>query len=300
VNVNVAELDGFKHDGIPLLGDARVTLEELLEALEGYRVADDYGSRISRLKREWEAEVDRVYGLAHSPLLSQGEVIGVLNGFTAPTDVVVNAAGSAPGDLHKLWRTRDPKGYHLEYGYSCMGYEIPGALGVKLAAPEREVYVIIGDGSYLMLSSDLATAVQEGIKLTVLLIENHGFASIGALSTALGSGGFGTERRMRGPDGTLSGPPLAIDFAANAESLGARAIRAHDRKSLEEALAAARAGDRTTVIVVETDREQRVGGTDAWWDVAVAEVSEQESVRKARGEYDTARRRQRWFFGEKP
>ncbi len=296
VNINVAEFDAYKHAALPLIGDARVTLEELTQAVAGFRVSGDYATHVSRYAREWDAEVSRIYNLEHGPLISQGEVIGVLNSFSQPADVVVCAAGSLPGDLHKLWRTRDPKGYHLEYGYSCMGYEIAGGIGVKLAAPERDVYVMVGDGSYLMMSQEIVTAVQEGIKLVILLLDNHGFASIGGLSRAIGNESFGTEYRRRDPDtGHLDGPVLGIDYAANAASLGAHVIRAHNRDELANALLQAQHAGRTTVIVVETDREQRVPGYESWWDVPIAEVSELESTRQARAKYEAARQKERAF-----
>jgi 3D-(3,5/4)-trihydroxycyclohexane-1,2-dione acylhydrolase (decyclizing) len=297
VNINVTELDAHKHGGVSLVGDARVTLQELEPLLEGHRVPASYAEEIGRRAAEWRAEVDRLCSPGPSPLPGQAAILGALNAFAGETDVVVNAAGSAPGDLHKLWRTRDAKGYHVEYGYSCMGYEIPGGLGVKLAAPEREVYVVIGDGSYLMMSQDLVTSIQEGIKLTVVLIDNHGFASIGGLSESVGSGGFGTALRGRASDGTLAGEVLPVDFARNAESLGAVALRARSIDELQRALADARQQTRTTVIVVESDREQRVPG-HAWWDVPVAEVSEMEPVRRARAAFERAVPRERCYHGE--
>jgi len=298
ININVAELDAHKHAGLCLCADARATLEELAPLLQGHRVGADYAEQIGRLRRQWSDEVDRIYRPVGDSLPSQGEVLGVLNTLAGPTDVVVNAAGSAPGDLHKLWRTRDPKGYHLEYGYSCMGYEIPGGLGVKLAAPQREVYVVIGDGSYLMMSQDLVTALQEGIKLTVLLIQNHGYASIGSLSRSLGSGGFGTQLRRRAADGDPNTELLPVDLAANAASLGAHALRANSVEQLRQALLEARSQARTTVIVVETDRERAVGGYESWWDVPVAEVSEMEGVKAARAAFEEAARRERCYHGE--
>jgi 3D-(3,5/4)-trihydroxycyclohexane-1,2-dione acylhydrolase (decyclizing) len=298
VTINVAELDAYKHGAVALTGDARATLEELAQALQGYGVERAYAARCGKLKIEWEAEVDRIYNLGHAPLASQGEVIGALNAHMQPRDVVLNAAGSAPGDLHKLFRSRDPKSYHLEYGYSCMGYEIPGAMGVKMADPSREVYVIIGDGSYLMMSQDLVTAVQEGIKLTVVLIDNHGYASIGGLSRSVGSAGFGTEYRARGKDGALSGAPLAIDYAKNAESLGARAVKVAGIPALRAALAEAKGQGRTSVIVVETDREQRVGGYESWWDVPISETSTLPGVREARKGYEKAIESERCYHGE--
>jgi 3D-(3,5/4)-trihydroxycyclohexane-1,2-dione acylhydrolase (decyclizing) len=296
ININVAEFDAYKHQAIPLVADAKVTLAALGKALTGHRISEAYSERIARFQAEWEAEVDRIYHLGHGPLISQGEVIGSVNTFSSDRDVMVCAAGSLPGDLHKLWRTRDPKGYHLEYGYSCMGYEIAGGLGVKMADPSREVYVLIGDGSYLMMSSEIVTAIQEGIKLTIVLLDNHGYASIGGLSAACGCEGFGTRYKYRSSGGALTGENLPIDFAANASSLGAHAIRAENLEDLNAALASARAQDRTTVIVLETDIDQRVPGYESWWDVAIAEVSEVESVRRARSAYEQAVKKEKSFL----
>jgi 3D-(3,5/4)-trihydroxycyclohexane-1,2-dione acylhydrolase (decyclizing) len=296
VNLNVAELDAFKHAGVPLVGDARATLEALTDALHGWSVAREYREAAARANREWDREVERIYALGNQPLLSQGEIVGAVNRSASPPDVVVCAAGSLPGDLHKLWRTRDPKGYHVEYGYSCMGYEVAGGLGVKMAAPDREVYVMVGDGSWLMMSSDLVTAIQEGCKLIVVLIDNHGFASIGGLSGALGSAGFGTEYRFRTADGRLAGDLLPVDLAANAASLGACVIRAGGLAELDAALARARSMDRTVVIHVEAAREARVGSYEAWWDVPVGEVSDDQAVRAARGEYEQGRAAERWHL----
>ena len=296
-NINVAEFDAYKHAALPLVGDALVTLQELGAALVGYHTGEAYRAQAERFNRQWDAEVSRIYGLEHGPPISQGEVIGAVNAASRPQDVVLCAAGSLPGDLHKLWRTRDPKGYHLEYGYSCMGYEIAGGLGAKMAEPEREVYVMVGDGSYLMMAQEILTAVQEGLKLTIILIDNHGFASIGGLSHSIGSAGFGTHYRYRNEEsGQLDGEPLPVDFAANARSLGAHVIEAHDLPSLKEALEAAKGGTRTTVITIETDREQRVPGYESWWDVPVAEVSEIESVQQARENYEESIRREQHYL----
>jgi 3D-(3,5/4)-trihydroxycyclohexane-1,2-dione acylhydrolase (decyclizing) len=298
VNVNVASFDAAKHAGVPLVGDARATLERLGELLEGWSVDDDYHAEAARLNREWDAEVERLYTLGHGPLPAQSEVIGAVNTASEPSDVLVCAAGAMPGDLHKLWRTRDPKGYHVEYGYSCMGYEIAGGLGVKLAAPEREVYVLVGDGSYLMLSSEIVTSIQEGLKLTIVLVDNRGFNSIGSLSRSLGTDGFGTQYRYRrngslGTDSEGSTDYLPVDLAANAESLGARVIRAASVEELRAGLEEAKGESRTTVVAVEVDRYEGVPGYESWWDVAVAEVSEVESVRAARRAYEAARREER-------
>jgi 3D-(3,5/4)-trihydroxycyclohexane-1,2-dione acylhydrolase (decyclizing) len=294
VNINIAEIDASKHAGLSLLGDARATLDRLAELLLGHAVDGAYRAQAAELSRAWDDEVTRLYGLAHAPLPAQSEVIGAVNDASEPEDVVVCAAGSMPGDLHKLWRTRDPKGYHVEYGYSCMGYEIAGGLGVKLAAPEREVYVLVGDGSYLMMPSEIVTAVQEGVKLIIVLVDNRGYASIGALSRSLGTDGFGTLYRYRrdgslGTDSADSGAYLPVDLAANAESLGARVLRAATIDELRDALREAKAEERTTVIAVSTDRYEGVPGYESWWDVPVAEVAESDSVRAAREAYETAR-----------
>ena len=297
IGINVQEMDAHKHCALPLVADARVTLEELKAAASGYRVAADRSAQVARLKAEWETEADRLFDEPHGPPLSQAEVIGAVNRFSRPRDVVVCAAGSLPGDLHKLWRARDPKGYHLEYGYSCMGYEIAGGLGVKMADPSREVFVMVGDGSYLMMSSEIVTSIADGVKLTIVLLDNHGFSSIGGLSQAVGSGGFGTDFRYRNrATGLHDGERLPIDFEANARSLGARAIRARTRDDLSRALEESRRETRTTVIVVEVDKEARVPGYESWWDVPVAEVSTMESVQRARAAYDEARKRERHFF----
>ncbi len=296
VNVNVAEFDAYKQSALPLIGDARATLDELASALEGFDTGVDYRQRAHDLNAAWDAEVDRIYNLEHGPLISQGEVIGVVNTLSRPQDVLVCAAGSLPGDLHKLWRTRNPKGYHLEYGYSTMGYEIAGGLGVKLAAPEREVYVMVGDGSYLMMNSEIVTAVQEGVKLVIIVLDNHGFASIGGLSKSVGSDGFGTKYRYRTDSGQLDGETLPIDFAANAASLGAKTVRTANRDQLADAINAAKSGDQTVCIVVETDRHERVGGYESWWDVAVAEVSENPAVQHARADYEQAKEKEKHYL----
>ena len=214
-------------------------------------------------------------------------MIGAVNEFSDPEDVLVCASGSLPGDLHKLWRTRNSKGFHLEYGYSCMGYEFPGGLGVKMAAPEREVYVMLGDGGYLMMPSEIITSLQEDFKLTVILINNHGFASIGGLSRSIGSEGFGTSYAFRSKEtGQLDGGLLPVDLATNAESLGARVFRTTDIPSFKKALENAKKESKTTVIYIETVPERKMAGYGyAWWDVPIAEVSESDAVKKAREAY---------------
>jgi 3D-(3,5/4)-trihydroxycyclohexane-1,2-dione acylhydrolase (decyclizing) len=297
IALNVAGVDAHKHAALPLVADARTALDELRMALADYRVEEMYARRVTAWKADWDAEVERLTTRRHGPPMSQAEVIGVVNQFSRPQDVVVCAAGSLPGDLHKLWRARTPGGYHLEYGYSCMGYEIAGGLGARMAAPDRDVYVMVGDGSFLMMPAEIVTAVQEGVKLTVMLLDNHGFSSIGGLSQAIGSGNFGTRYRYRNPTtGELDGAVLPIDFAANAASLGAHAIRATTHEDLWKALEESRRQDRTTVIVVEVDGEERVPGYEAWWDVPVAEVSEMGTVRRAHVEYEQALLRERDYL----
>jgi 3D-(3,5/4)-trihydroxycyclohexane-1,2-dione acylhydrolase (decyclizing) len=268
--------------------------------LDGHRVDEGYGAEILRYNREWDEAVERIFNRGHKPLPSQGELIGAVNSSSAARDVVVCAAGSLPGDLHKLWRTRDPKGYQLEYGYSCMGYEIAGGLGAKMADPSREVYVMVGDGSWLMMPSEVITSLQERLKLIIVLVDNHGFGSIGALSRSCGSAGFGTEFRARGVDGQLSGEVLEADLVAHARAFGATAVRARSVDDLRDALADARQADRTTVIVVETDPLAAVGSFESWWDVPVAQVSSMPTVQAARETYDAARSRERPFLRPAP
>jgi 3D-(3,5/4)-trihydroxycyclohexane-1,2-dione acylhydrolase (decyclizing) len=302
VNVNVADFDAHKHAGLALVGDARTALESLDAALADYGVEEAYREQSARSNEEWDREVERLYTLEHRPLPAQSEVLGAVNSFSEPEDVVVCAAGSMPGDLHKLWRTRDPKGYHVEYGYSTMGYEIAGGLGIKMAAPEREVYVMCGDGSYLMMNSEIVTSIQEGHKLTVVLVDNSGFSSIGALSRSVGSEGFGTHYRYR-KNGSLGldseeepGEVLPVDLASNAESLGAHAIRTTSVDELRDALKEARVVDRTVVIHIPVDRYLGVPDYDSFWDVPVAEVSEMDTVVAARKEYTENRKAERRYL----
>jgi 3D-(3,5/4)-trihydroxycyclohexane-1,2-dione acylhydrolase (decyclizing) len=302
VNINIAELDGHKMAGLALTGDARATLEALDQRLQGWAVNSDYRASCERLRAEWDSEVARLYNLGHAPLPAQSEVIGAVNELSSPRDVVVCAAGSMPGDLHKLWRTRDPKGYHVEYGYSTMGYEIAGGLGVKLADPSREVYVMVGDGSYLMMSQEIVTSIQERAKLTVVLVDNDGFASIGGLSRSKGTAGFGTRYRYR-ESGSLGddaahhdGERLPVDLALNAEGLGAHVFRTRNVEELRDALVAAKKIERTVVIHVPVDRYEGVPSYDSWWEVPVAEVSESADVKKARQEHERGQARRRWYL----
>ena len=294
ININVNETDAYKQGGLPVIADARVALGELATAATGYHISEPYANSIGEWKKRWEDETDRVFGMRHGPPISQGEVIGAVNRAARAEDVVVCAAGSLPGDLHKLWRTHQPKGYHLEYGYSCMGYEIAGGLGVKMADPSREVYVMVGDGSFLMMSSEITTSIQEGYKLSIIMLDNHGFSSIGGLSRAVGSHGFGTDYRFRGKEsGQLDGEYVPVDFAAICQGLGACTVRARTRDELVSALGNMRHHDRTSVIVIEVDKEARVPGYESWWDVPISEVSEIESIRRARAEYEQAVKKER-------
>jgi 3D-(3,5/4)-trihydroxycyclohexane-1,2-dione acylhydrolase (decyclizing) len=302
ININVAEFDAFKHYALPVVADAKVALQDLSVLLEGYQVSDDYRAYAVGLHDQWEAEVDRIYAIRHQPLPSQGELIGLLNELSGPEAIMVNAAGSMPGDLHKLWRARHPKNYHVEYGYSCMGYEIAGGLGVKMAAPDRDVFVVVGDGSYLMLSSDIATSVQEGCKLIIIIWDNGGFKSIGSLSRSLGQDGFGTrfvfpeENQLPSDSDQDDVRMLPIDFAANARSLGADVIECKTSQDYANAIAAARESTRTTVIYIENDRYESVPGYESWWDVPVSEESEMPSVREAYKKWREMKAKERYFI----
>jgi 3D-(3,5/4)-trihydroxycyclohexane-1,2-dione acylhydrolase (decyclizing) len=302
ININIADADSHKLGGLSLTGDARATLEVLAERLDGWAVAPDYRRLCTKLNAEWDDEVSRLYHLGHAGLPAQSEVIGAVNELSGPLDVVVCAAGSIPGDLHKLWRTRDEKGYHVEYGYSTMGYEIAGGLGVKLADPGREVYVLVGDGSYLMMAQEIVTSIQEGLKLTVVLVDNEGYASIGGLSRSKGTAGFGTRYRYRS-DGSLGddsggrdGKSLPVDLALNAQGLGAHVIRARNVEELRDALVEAKAIEQTVVIHVPADRYESVPNYESWWEVPVAEVSESGDIQKARREHERDMARRRWLI----
>jgi len=297
VNVNVAPIDAHKHAGVSVLADARETLTAATEALAGWRTDPSYQQRAADLAQEWDATVEHAYTLGHGPLPAQSEVIGVVNEVSGPRDVVVCAAGSMPGDLHKLWRTRDPKGYHVEYGYSCMGYEVAGGLGVKMACPDRDVYVMVGDGSYLMMAQELVTAVQENLKLIVVLVQNHGFHSIGDLSENLGSQRFGTRYRFRDEtSGRLDGERLPVDLAANAESLGATVLRATTVDDFRAKLVEARSVPGPVVVHVETDPLVNAPSSESWWDVVVPETAALDSTQQARKTYDEHKRDQRAYL----
>ena len=299
IGLNVAAFDAHKAGAFALVGDAREGLCALSERLKaaGYRTDETYAAEVASLKDEWNAAVDAVRGVATPEALTQGNAIGIVNEASAPKDVVVCAAGGMPGDLLKLWRPVDPKGYHLEYGFSCMGYEIAGGLGVKMADPSREVYVMCGDGSYLMLHTEIVTSIQEGYKLTIVLIDNGGFQCIKGLQMSAGSPHFGNELRYRDErTGRLEGDYYAVDFAKNAESLGAVALRADSEQELRDCLEQAKGIDRTTLIYVPVQKDARVPGFESWWDVPVAEVSSQQGVRDALARYEENVKKQRFYY----
>ncbi|MFC5260710.1 3D-(3,5/4)-trihydroxycyclohexane-1,2-dione acylhydrolase (decyclizing) [Kribbella qitaiheensis] len=303
VNINVARFDSGKHAGLPLVADAREALVSLRSAVGEWSVQEKYKDLTAELARVWDETVERAYNPpaevvenVADGLLTQGEVLGAVNELSEPRDVVVCAAGSMPGDLHKLWRTRDPKGYHVEYGYSCMGYEIAGGLGIRLGAPDRDVFVMVGDGSYLMMSSELVTAVQENVKIIVVLVQNHGFASIGALSESLGSQRFGTSYRRRSGDGRLDGDYLPVDLAANVRSLGVEVIEVNSRAELEKAIGTAKGATGPIAIHVKTDPLIGAPDSDSWWDVPVSQVSDLESTQTASAAYVESKKAQRPYL----
>lgn len=298
IGLNIQPMDAFKFGAHPLIGDACTGLWCLLDRVQltGHRTAVEYEREVQALKETWDQTVDDIIAVAEPDSLTQANVIGIVNEFSGERDVVVCAAGGMPGDLHKLWRPLDPKGYHLEYGYSCMGYEIAGGLGVKMADPTREVYVLVGDGSYLMLHTEIVTSLQEGYKLVIILVDNSGFQCIRTLQMSNGSPSFGNELRYRDEaSGLLDGPYMPIDFAKNAESLGAKAIRAESESALRDALAAAKSEPRTVLIHIPVQKHATVPSFESWWDVPVAQVSAEQSVQDALAAYEEGRQRQRYF-----
>jgi len=305
VNLNVAPVDTAKHSGLSVVGDAREALTDLARALGDWTVEDAYLVEQQEAWAAWDAQVEAAYhpgpevteALAPG-VLTQAEVLGAVNELSAPRDVVLCAAGSMPGDLHKLWRVRDRRAYHVEYGFSCMGYEVPASIGIRLADETRDVFAMVGDGGYLMMPTELVTAVQERVKVIVVLVQNHGFHSIGSLSEELGSQRFGTRYRFRGEAGRLDGDLLPVDLAANARSLGATVIEVRDRAGLADAVRAAKAAPDTgpVVIHVTTDPLVSAPGSDSWWDVPVAEVSELDTTRDAAERHARHRAAQRPFL----
>ncbi|GDY53768.1 hypothetical protein SVIO_043910 [Streptomyces violaceusniger] len=298
LNLNITPFDAHKLGATTVVADARAALEALTAELAGHRVDETYEAEYRQGKTAWERRVDAAYAAEDETARpSQTQVLGALDAVVGDDDVVINAAGSLPGDLHKLWRARSPRQYHLEYGYSCMGYEIPGAIGVRLAAPGTPVWALVGDGTYLMMPTEIVTAVQEGININIVLFQNHGYASIGGLSETTGAERFGTAYRFRAADGQYTGDPLPVDLAANAASLGMDVLRAKTVRELRDALAEARASDRPTCVYVETETADTVSGApeaQAWWDVPVAQTATRPAAVKAREDYDrqaAARRR---------
>lgn len=308
VNINVAAFDAYKHGSqVPVIADARETLRELLIDLDGYEVPAEFSTRVAREKSAWDAAVDRAFEPSQLALPGQPEIIGAVQRASGPKDVVVQAAGSLPGDLHKLWRVRDPLGYHVEYAFSCMGYEIAGGLGAKRGlladGDDRDVIVMVGDGSYLMLNTELVTAVAEGIKLIVVLIQNHGYASIGHLSETVGSERFGTwyrtyddaARNFQGDE------VLPVDLAANARSYGLDVVEIEPGPSaiedLAAALVAAKASTTSTFIHINSDPLIYAPDGDGWWDVPVPQVSTLDSTQRARDEYEQKQAHQRPLLG---
>jgi 3D-(3,5/4)-trihydroxycyclohexane-1,2-dione acylhydrolase (decyclizing) len=296
VNINITPFDSTKLAAAAIVADARVALDVLVEQLANWRVQGAYEQEYQGHAARWNKTVEEAYAQAHEPLPSQAEVIGAVEASSGDRDVVVGAAGSLPGDLHKLWRARDPKGYHVEYAFSCMGYEIAAGLGVKMAAPDREVYVMVGDGSYLMMNAELVTALSEGIKLIVVLVVNHGFQSIGALSEAVGVERFGTKYRFRDASGQLDGALLPVDLALNAESLGADVLRVDSIAQLRDALTVARTNTNTTVIRITTDPHVGAPDSQSWWDVPIAEVSTRATTREALNTYEVNVNQQRTYL----
>ena len=298
IGINVASRDTHKQGALPLMGDARATLNKLHDMLteEGYSVSSGYKETIQSLKAAWNKEADRIVGSQKESNITQGELIGLVNEFMSEKDTVVCAAGSLPGDMHKLWRVENGDQYHMEYGYSCMGYEIAGGLGVKFAKEEGDVFVMVGDGSYLMMHTEIVTSLQEDKKLIIVLLDNHGFGSINGLSKSCGSLGFGNRFRYRDPKiGKLTGDFLEIDYLKNARSLGAHGVEAKTRNQFNNALLEARDSTRTTVIVVELE-PSRGPSYDSWWDVPIAEVSDMPSVQQARKDYETNVKKERFFL----
>ncbi|MEU1573629.1 3D-(3,5/4)-trihydroxycyclohexane-1,2-dione acylhydrolase (decyclizing) [Streptomyces collinus] len=287
LNLNITAFDAHKLAARTLVCDARSGLEKLAEGLAGHRVSEAYEAGYRAGKERWDEVVEAAYRADDvSAVPTQTQVLGALDAAVGDDDVVINAAGSLPGDLHKLWRSRSPRQYHLEYGYSCMGYEIPAGIGVQQAAPGTPVWALVGDGTYLMMPTEIVTAVQEGLPVNIVLIQNHGYASIGGLSEETGGERFGTAYRFRAADGTFTDAPLPVDLAANAASLGMDVLRAKTVRELREALAAARASDRPTCVYVETDPTPTAPPAEAWWDVPVAETASREAAVEARGRYD--------------
>ena len=298
LSINVSPFDAHKYSSVSLIGDAKKSLQTLNHILknDGFSISVKFRAKIKQQKNNWNQEVDRIFNLKNEPAVSQGEVIGLISDCMTEDDTVVCAAGSLPGDMHKLWRTVNGNQYHMEYGYSCMGYEIAGGLGIRMAKQSGEVFVMVGDGSYLMMNSEIVTAVQENQKLIIVLINNHGFGSINGLSLSLGSEGFGNQYRQREKEtGEYTGDELPVDYTAHAKSMGIDAVKVKTKQRLEKSIRQARENDGSTLIEILVDRSVGVPGYEAWWDVPVAEVSESDGVTKIRKEYDKKKKGERNF-----
>ena len=296
IGLNIHAADAHKHGAAPLIGDARTILRQLTRALAGWKVPAAHRTAVQRQRAAWDATRATLVGPKRGVPLTQAQVIDELNHACGTAGTVIHASGGIPGDIHKLWRSQAPTDYHSEYGYSCMGYEIAGALGIKLAAPARDVYAFLGDGSYLMLHTEIVTAVQEGLKLTIVLVDNHGFGCIHGLQRGSGGNSFGNEFRHRaGRTGRLEGRPVDVDFAKNAESLGATGVRAHTPAELRSALAKAKTTSGVVLIFVTTPADVRLPGY-SWWDVPVSATSQVPGVRAARTAYDRSTKKQRFYY----
>ena len=298
ISINVSSFDAYKHSSLSLVGDAKSCIEDLNNRLnsQGFTVSQKYEKEIITLKEAWDKEVDRIFDLNNEPQISQGEVIGIVSNFMEEQDTVVGAAGSLPGDMHKLWRTKNGSQYHMEYGYSCMGYEVAGGLGIRMAKKEGDVFVMVGDGSYLMMNSEIVTAVQEDQKMIIILVNNHGFGSINNLSLSLGSKGFGNQYKKREIDtNDYTGDRIHVDYIAHAKSMGIDAVRVQEKNEFENSLNKARKNTNSILIEVLVDKNIRVPGYGAWWDVPVAEVSASEKVKEVRVQYDKQIKKERDF-----
>jgi 3D-(3,5/4)-trihydroxycyclohexane-1,2-dione acylhydrolase (decyclizing) len=301
IAVNVAPMDASKLSALPVVADVKRTLPELTRALKeaGYKgTTGPYRERVATLKAQWDKRVTEIRTVQEDGgALAEVAVIGLINEAVGGKATVVCAAGNMPGELLRLWRPEDPKAYHLEYGFSCMGYEIPGGIGVKLAEPERDVVVMIGDGTYLMMNSEIVTAVAEGLKLTIVVIDNHGYQCILGLQRICGVSDFGNELRFRDlKKGTLTGSYVPIDFKKHAEAMGAHAVLAQTPAEVTAAVQEARQREGVSVVVVPVDPEKRMPSLGTWWDVPVAEVSTVEKTRQTRENYEKATQKQRPVF----
>jgi Acetolactate synthase len=297
VNVNVLPFDAIKHGADMLVADARETLAALTEKLADYHVEAAYEAEVQKWKAEWDKEVEACYHRDLEPVPAQTEVFGALNEMMGENDIMINAAGSMPGDLQALWRAKNPKQYHVEYAFSCMGYEIPASLGAKLGSPESEVVAIVGDGTYQMLPMEMATIVQEGQKVILVLLQNYGFASIGSLSESRGSQRFGCQYQ-EGAGAHLGGGGLIkeVDIAANARSWGFDVLEVSGIDAFKEAYRKAEASDRPTMIYVETALKGPNPDSISWWDVPVSQESRLESTKKAYGDYVRDKAPQRHYL----